>query len=237
MDNQVLDEIDAHCHLTRIKEIPHLGEWILGGYDPEDWAKQRELKDRLGDRVHTAFGLHPWWIAERTEKEIETALDLWDEKAKDAEFLGEMGLDSLRANLKNQTTAFQHQLEKAREWKKPVVLHIVKAHAEAMKLLTPMRGIVHGFSASQEIGEGYLKLGLLLSVGPQITRDGYRDLKKAIPLFPRTGIVIETDAPDQCPNLGDLRKVAEAVGRLQGRTAQEVLSQSKTNLESLICRG
>jgi len=221
--------------------LPAGGRWVLGGYDPEDWAKQRALKTPLGGRIWTAFGLHPWWVASHSAEELKGGLARLEKEGPDADLLGETGLDQVRPNLDLQREAFVAQLELAKTWKKPLVLHVVKAHLEALSLLAkhgpfPAGGLVHAFNASAEVGEAYLGMGFLLSVGPQVRRDGYVSLKDAIPVLPVDGIVIETDAPDQTPDLVDLIKVAEAVGKLTERSASEVLHQSQLNLEKLLCR-
>lgn len=242
--NGNLKRIDAHCHLTRFEALESLpADWgcVLGGIDPADWAKQRDLKARFGDRIWTAFGLHPWWVAECSPEAYAEGLELLETHGPEASLLGETGLDSLRANPRRQREAFRQQVAWARAWQKPLVLHIVKAHLEALSLLGnagpfSAGGLVHAFNASAEVGREYIKLGFLLSVGPQVTRDGYRSLKEAIPTLPAEALVVETDAPDQTPELSGLRDVARRVGELRGTGEEEILAQSRKNLERLLCR-
>jgi len=239
-----LSGIDAHCHLTRFKRLASLPVgwgYVLGGIDPDDWAKQRELKRRFGPQIWTAFGLHPWWVAECTAEAYDEGLKQLEAQGPEADLLGETGLDSLRANPTRQKDAFERQVAWARDWKKPLVLHIVKTHLEALSVLGkhgafPAGGLVHAFNASAEVGREYIKLGFLLSVGPQVTRDGYRSLKEAIPVLPAESIVVETDAPDQTPELAGLQAVARAVGALRKVSETAVLEQSRKNLERLLCK-
>ena len=264
--------IDAHCHLADPRWAVELeqvleraaksgvGRFMQGGVDPEDWDRQRELSRRYPGRVWPVFGLHPWWVRDpaRTDAEIEGALSLLESAVREpgVRALGEVGLDfagdpafgegKLR---ERQLRIFERQLEIADKAGKPVVLHVVRAHGEALDVLErrgrPGRGgLNHAFSGSLEVARRYIELGLLISVGGGLVRKkGFETLKRAVVKIPAEALVIESDAPDQppegwCGRTGlawnepsSVLEVAHAVAELRGERAEAVLERSARNLE------
>lgn len=256
--------IDAHCHLASEKLRPTLSEviersqqvgvtgWVQGGIEPTDWELQKRLKNRFGSRFRTSFGLHPWWVGQASSEDLTSGLKILDQELAEADACGELGLDfgkSHNLNRTQQLIAFKEQLRLANKYKKPLILHVVKAHSEALEILQsfapfPAGGIVHSFSGSFEIAQKYSELGLLISIGGAITHEGYFALKKAIPLLLLTQIVVETDSPDQVPKLEGvdpkgnnepqfLVGIAQAIAEAKGTTVEAVLSESTRNLEKL----
>jgi TatD DNase family protein len=245
--------IDGHCHLAD----PRLSEgmdalvaqsrafgvtgWVQGGVDPQDWNRQRALRGRVGEGVVLAFGLHPWWVARATPEQVAASLVLLENELPEAAALGETGLDAYPihgGNLPLQTTAFEAQLLLALKYDKPLVLHVVQAHAKCLELLKKhgpfaRGGLVHAFGGSLEIARNYLALGLTLSVGNGVSKPGYKALKAALPHLPPDRLVVETDCPDGAADPSGLLAVAEAVGKLQNRRAEDVLDTSTAALKAL----
>ena len=256
--------IDAHCHLAsdkfkegifkvveRSQQVGVTG-WVQGGIDPADWNRQKLLKTQLGPRFLTSFGLHPWWVGQASSEALASGLSALDRLLPEADACGELGLDFGKShdfNRSQQLLAFQKQLELAKKYEKPLILHGVKAHSETLEILKnfapfPAGGIVHSFTGSFEIAQKYSELGLLISVGGAITQEGYFALKKAIPLLSLAQIVVETDSPDQVPRLEGvdpegnnepqfLVGIAQAIAKAKGTTVETVLSESTRNLENL----
>jgi len=246
--------IDAHCHLANPQIEKNLdairersiqagiSEWIQGGINPEDWNRQLRLKERFQEGIHLAFGMHPWWVAENSAETLEAGFEELKTRLHLAEWLGETGLDYLPkyvSQREKQTEYFEKQLELSQSIGKPVVLHIVHAHSDALMILKKWRvhrGIVHSFCEGKEVLKKYLDLGFLISIGPAVVKDGYRRVKEAIPFIPRDQLVLETD----CPNARgteptQLLEIAQKVSELKGNmTGAELLSQSTQNLKKLL---
>lgn len=253
--------IDGHCHLadlrweTRRDALLHAAQaagitgWVQGGVDPEDWERQRVLK-QAWPGVVPVFGLHPWWIAEQTTPILEAA---WQQLISTADLvaIGETGLDRARqrgerASYRFQRELFERHLQLAQDRKLPVILHIVQAHDEALTILSRfagLQGLVHSFSESPALAERYLALGWHLSVGAEVTRPNAK-LTAAIPHIPADRLILETDAPDQAPFAAGRRKsglnepinllvMAQATAELRGTSREEVLRTSTANLRKL----
>ncbi len=252
---------DAHCHLSDLrlentiesllKQSNSLGisKWVQGGVSPEDWQNQLSLKARFPGQILTSFGMHPWWVSENSELTLEEACQKLENSLPQADAFGEVGLDfgkrfASREVQEKQKKYFELQLGLLKTIQKPLVLHVVEAHALAIETLKKHKlygGIVHSFSASLNEANAYMDLGLSLSISGVVTREGYKKLKEAAKALPKDKIVIETDCPDQKP-LGvqtllntpeNLLIVAEAVAKLRGETKEEVLRYTTENCERI----
>lgn len=249
--------IDAHCHLHDQRFADDLSTvvassraagvsgWMLGGVDPPDWSRARQLAGRFTG-VRWSAGLHPVRVASMEAAAVEAAL-----AALPAQFVGpwaaaavgEIGLDRVfasRDSLPGQRTAFERQLGWALDRRLPVVLHIVGAHGMALEVLEkrgPIAGVVHACSAHPQVVLRYLKLGLHIGFAASVLRA--ERVAKAARLVPSDRLLVETDAPDQSPQPGQrnsparLLMVARAVADARGVGAKDVLRLSARNAEAL----
>lgn len=223
---------------------------LQGGVGPQDWQRQIELH-QIYPQVWPVFGLHPYWVAEHTEDECDQAMDLLAVMLPRALALGEAGLD-FRPHVANgseerQICFFESQLQLAQASNKVAILHVVQAHAEAIRILQmwgyPQRGaIVHSFNGSVDEAQAYLQLGLHLSLGGPVAREKNERLRQAVKVIPMERLLIETDCPDQP---GDryrghlnppvsLVDVAQSVATIRGVSFEEILDISSRNLRKLL---
>jgi len=216
---QLTPVFDAHTHLDR---HPDPDAWprareagvtgcVIAAVGPSGWDTQR----RLAADPHIAWtvGLHPWWVADQDDAALDQALSALTDRLRAANSapdeaapvgIGELGLDAHRPNLPRQERAFIAQLALAAEVQLPLVLHIVGAHTAALDLLgdhgvPEAGGMVHSFGGSPELARRYLDLGLHLSFSGSITRTHARRARASIVTVPPDRLLLETDAPDQCP--------------------------------------
>jgi TatD DNase family protein len=253
--------IDAHCHLAdpRLDGVRDeliararargITRFIQGGVGPEDWDRQLALAASYPKIIEPVFGLHPWWVAEKSERECDEALArLPAYLYRGAVAVGELGLDfhgrrSGTVGHALQEKVFKIQLELAKQRDLPLILHVVKAHGRALEILKAVGlpkagGIVHSFSGELADGEAYIGLGLTLSVGGPVARKGFERTKQAVVSIPIENWVLETDSPDQPPpsHAGGLNEpvtlfeVAEAFGALKGVSPEAALERSRENL-------
>ncbi len=216
---------------------------IQGGVGPEDWRAQLGLAQHAPGFFRPVLGLHPWWVLERPpetrEADCSAALDVLQgllKKGQGIVALGELGLDFFRDPSKDlsgvQRRVFERQLGMALESGLPLVLHVVHAHEVALEILrrqAPLRGLVHAFSGSYETAQGYLGLGLKLSIGPGIAVPGrFKQLKAALPRLKPSDWVLESDGEGP-----ELLQAARAAAGLTGREVAEVLETSAKTLQGL----
>lgn len=262
--SQPIPYIDTHCHLADsrlngyLEEIRHKGTqagiqyFLMAGVGPEDWQSQIEIVERdVVPGALCSFGLHPCWVAQHTEVESHQALDQLSRLLPRAHSFGEMGLDfrSPYASPEQralQVDVFEQQLEFSKTLSLPVVLHVVRAHPEALKILEVWGlgsglGWVHSFSGTKMQMHSYLQLGLSISIGTAVCHPNNRALHEAVKELPLEHLLIETDFPDQKPfgwreDLNDpssLLWVARAVAEIKGISAEQVLDTNTQNLRQM----
>lgn len=205
---------DTHCHLdfealySRLESLRLLmsdrdvGMLVVPAVRSETWSKVIELSS-VDSRFYFGLGLHPYFIEyHQNECVSKLALEissLKDEGCKKLVAIGEIGLDFTRPDSEKQIKLFEAQLEIAEKYALPVIIHVRKAHAEALlslKKYNLVGGVVHAFSGSFELMTNYIKLGLKIGVGPVITWPTSSKTKDSISQAPLSALVLETDAPD-----------------------------------------
>lgn len=190
---------------------------LLAGVDLADWQAQGEVQRAAPPAlmIGTAFGIHPQIVEELNDAELDDQLAQLarvlaghEPGLPPPQAIGELGLDALtptrRQALPRQERVFRAQLSLARQVERPLVLHILRTHGEALRILRRdgvprCGGVVHSYSGSAELVPDYLALGLHLSFSGAVTWPGARRLQAAARVVPSERLLIETDAPDQTP--------------------------------------
>lgn len=249
--------IDSHCHLDfpvfdddralvieRSKAL-NVTQFVVPSVTSSTFSRVHALK-QLSSDIHVAFGLHPCFMEEHQECDLELLRSYCQRFAPCA--IGEIGLDFHlpQADKERQRAFFQQQLDLANEFNLPVILHVRKAHAIVLDMLKNIRltrgGIIHAYSGSMEQAKEYMKLGFKLGFGGVITYEGSKRVRKIATELPLESIVLETDAPDM-PLSGQqgLRNSPERVVDVLHALAQlraepvEVLARATTqNIEQLL---
>lgn len=203
---------------------------LLAGVDAPGWRDAAVLQARLGDRLEMvlAYGVHPEVVGElaapapaggtsRLDAQLMAlARAARGEPLVDGEpplprphAIGELGLDGrdlkpASPDLALQEGVFRAQLALAREVDLPLVLHVVRAHEQALRILkrdgVPQRGgVMHSYSGSAELAADYLRLGLYISFAGPVTYPEARRVHAAVKAVPTERLLVETDAPTQTP--------------------------------------
>lgn len=125
---------------------------------------RRSLND--GAAWHSA-GIHPWYIY-NVKEQLRTLRRLLEEPTVVA--VGEAGLDRLAAaSMPLQQEVFRAQARLAEEFRKPLIIHCVKAWQELLankqQLRPSMPWIVHGFRGNSLLAAQLVDKGFYLSFG------------------------------------------------------------------------
>lgn len=213
--------IDCHCHLADERIYPdftgvlarsrHAGirYFILGGVSPDEWDRQDAIVADHSD-VLPAYGLHPVWVANHNEVECTDGFSRLQKRIGTAAAIGETGLDFRRPYASDEQKAhqlfsLQQHLLLAERVRKPLILHVVQAHAAALGAMKahgrilPGSGIVHGFTGSLEVASKWLDLGFYISVGTRLLFSQNQRLRDLAALLPVDRLLVESDSPDQRP--------------------------------------
>ncbi len=256
--------VDAHSHWADLRTNPddlsvknklqscldkNIDFFLQGGVNPEDWARQISIKKMYPENFGLCFGLHPYFVSDHTPEECEVALDQLTLVLPQAMALGETGLDFRPHIMKEaqglQIEMFENQIELAKAFQKPLVLHLVQAHDKAIQIFdlwgVPLRtGLVHSFNASFETAKKYIDKGFLISVGGAVTFEKNSKLHDCIKKLPLEHLLLESDSPDQAPagweglnESTSIYKVAEKIALIRNLSPFEVLEVNTSNFKRL----
>jgi TatD DNase family protein len=207
------------------------------------FAKLRDLC-AAQTALYPAYGLHPMYLAEHRPDHVDQ-LCTWIERERPVA-VGECGLDFFVDGLDPdlQRDYFRRQLELARDFDLPLILHARKAVDEIVATIRktgPLRGVVHSFSGSVEQAQQLWKLGFCIGIGGPVTYERARRLREIVASMPIEFLLLETDAPDQ-PLSGHrgerneparLREVAETVAALRNESLDDVATATSLNAARL----
>lgn len=191
------DEVIAKCDSFGVKHI------LIPGVTVDAWPRVIRIS-ALKSTYYSALGLHPMFIDQHKEQDV----DQLETYVKDVSpvAIGEIGLDFYIDTLdrKKQLHFFEAQLDVAKKYNLPVVLHVRKAHDEVLKLLRRKEltgGFVHAFSGSEQQAFQYLDLNFKPGFGGTISYERANKLKSILKKISSSDFVLETDAPDMSPSM------------------------------------
>jgi TatD DNase family protein len=155
--------------------------------------------------VIPCFGIHPWFLdslSENWQQRLETFL------MAHRSGIGETGLDFMdkRADQDLQVRVFSHHLALAREFERPINIHIRKAwdtFIHLLKKIGPLKtpGLIHSYSGSADMIPLFERYNLYISFSGSVTRPSARKVIKALGAVSEDMFLLETDAPDIYPSL------------------------------------
>ncbi len=251
---------DAHCHLDRCADDPKqilkrarnagVDNLIIAGVESRTWDKQIALAE---PGIHLAWGIHPWRVAESPEKweaEYHALCAIFDHPPVAPVALGETGLDHGHRidphSYPQQEKAFRHQIRLAKKHGLPLILHIVRAHHDAVRILKEEKvqeigGMVHSFSGNLDQAQQYMRLNLHISFAGSVVDPKNTRIRKAAASIPQERLLVETDSPDQTPKTRKplpnepafLIDVIAAIAELRVQQADEVASLTSRNARTL----
>jgi TatD DNase family protein len=206
---------DAHNHLQDsrldaeraaiMQMLPETGlsEAVVNGSAEDDWEDVARLACAY-PWVRPSFGLHPWYVKERTSA--------WQESLRSYLMafpnapVGEIGLDRWIENpdIDAQIECFRWQLELATDLQRPATIHCLRAWGlldeQLRTLRLPEHGfLLHSYGGPVEMIPGFVKLGAYFSLSPYF---GHARKAQQLAVFksvPLDRLLAETDAPDMWP--------------------------------------
>ncbi|XKH00104.1 TatD family hydrolase [Marinobacter nauticus] len=205
---------DSHCHF----DFPRFDgvrddEWarayqqglrglVIPGVRRPDWPRIASLV-RPKSGIWYCLGIHPWFVDEHDESDLEQLEELLNSKPEGCLAVGECGLDALHGDLEVQELWFRLQIDIAAGHELPLVVHSVKTHDKVHGILRDKhwqgRALIHGFSGSYQQAKKLVDLGCFIGVGGVITLERAKKTRDAIARLPASALVLETDAPDMAP--------------------------------------
>ena len=207
--------LDIHTH--RLPSRP--GEAIVN-FAPDAFAPQ------AGGWY--SVGVHPW---QASEAETERALALLERLVLHPQVVavGEAGLDRLAAApMPVQEAVFCRQARLAEAVGKPLIIHLVKAADELLRLRRVLRPtvpwVIHGFRGKEALAAMWMRHGCLLSFGAR-----YRE--EALCGLPADRLLLETDESG-----ADIDGLCERAALLRRTTPADLRERVEKNVAGIFFR-
>jgi TatD DNase family protein len=221
--------IDSHCHLdveafdadraTVVARAATAGVVgiLVPAIRPRTWPTLVELtrRDRPSSLatspmmldLRIAVGIHPQIVPELDagERDGDLAARIAEAAvASGAIAIGECGLDGGTSDPAEQERILRAHVRAARETRLPLVIHVLRAHDAAPRVLRDERvhevgGVMHSYSGGADLVPVYRDLGVAFSFAGPITYPNARRPVDAACAVPAELLLAETDAPDQAP--------------------------------------
>ena len=200
--------IDSHTHLDACKppneelveaaRAAGVTRMLTVGTDPASCRAALAAAERF-EEVYAAIGCHP-----NVAGELDTELLRELAAHPRCVAIGETGLDYYRDRAPRdlQRSAFEAQIELARETAKPLVIHTREAAEDTLDLLEEraegVRVILHCFSLTEQFAR-CIDAGYWLSFAGNVTYPSATAIAQAAAAAPLERLLVETDAPYLAP--------------------------------------
>ena len=228
--------IDTHCHLDAaefaadrdtVREqaaAAGVAHCVIPAVERANWDAVRQLAHRHGDSY--ALGIHPLYTARAADADLALLAQALEQHHRDPRLvaIGEIGLDFFANGLDpaRQELFYRAQLQLARRFDLPVILHVRRSADKLLKGLRDIAvpgGIAHAFNGSLQQAQAFIALGFKLGFGGAVTYDRALQLRRLAAELPASALVLETDAPDIPPHWLYTPAEQRAAGQPQGRNA------------------
>lgn len=187
--------IDTHAHLDKVSKDSRgeVNKIILAGSDIKDSKKNIKLAKKY-DFLLAAVGIHPQSSIEKINQ-LEKLIN------ENVIAIGECGLDfASDHNQRKQENAFIKQIELAKKYDLPLIIHARKAIDEVIKILNKyedLRGVFHHYVGGKKRIKKVLELGFYIGIDGNLTyEEGLVDVIKNVP---EDKLLLETDTPYLTP--------------------------------------
>ena len=210
--------IDSHIHLDDKRYDEDLDDvlnrareggvkrFIIPGADPSTLDRAIEIAESNKD-VYFAVGVHPYDMDNFDSLDFDKYV-----RHKKCVAIGECGLDYFRLEGSDeeksdekarQKAVFIAQIELAKKYKKPMIIHIRDASRDSKELLLEhnageVGGVLHCYNADEEL-LSLAKEGFYFGIGGVLTFKNAKKLVSVLPKIPQDKLIIETDGPYLTP--------------------------------------
>ena len=219
----------------------HIQRFFIPAIDSETTQAMYQLERQFPGHMFLMMGLHPTSVSDSVEEELR---HVENELAKRKFYaVGEIGIDLYwdKSFFEAQRKAFKRQIQLAKQYKLPIVIHCREAFDEVFDVLEEEKGedlfgVFHCFTGTHVQAEQAISYHMKLGIGGVATfKNGKIDqfLKK----IDLKHIVLETDSPYLAPKpyrgkrneSAYLIKVAERLSDIYKVSLEEIARKTTQN--------
>ena len=203
-DDEEWDDFDDDIDqvLGRCREAG-VGRIYLPNIDHTSIERMLILESKIPELFESMIGLHPCSVKDDFKKELYIIED-WLSKRRFAG-IGETGIDLYwdKTFYKEQVDALEIQIEWAKRYKMPIILHCRESLRETIDLVgrhsnDDLIGIFHCFTGTVEQAKEIIALGFKLGIGGVLTYKN-SNLNEVLYNIGTDHILLESDSPYLAP--------------------------------------
>lgn len=222
-----------------------VSRFFIPAIDSQYTQAMLQLEKDFPNHVFLMTGLHPTHVKDNYKDELQHIEDLLAKRSFYA--IGEIGIDLYwdQTTLAIQQKAFKHQIQLAKKYKLPIVIHCRAAFNEVFEVLESEKdnrlfGVFHCFSGTLAQARQAISYNMKLGIGGVATfKNGKID--KFLNQIDLKHIVLETDAPYLAPTpyRGKrneslyILKVLEKLSNLYNKTAHDIAAITTENSKAI----
>ena len=177
--------------------------FFIPAIDSQYTPAMLQLEEDFPENIFLMMGLHPTSVKENYIEELAHVEDMLAMRPFYA--VGEIGIDLYwdKSTLEIQKKAFKRQIQLAKKYKLPIVIHCREAFDEIFEVLESEKsddlfGIFHCFTGTKEQAKRAISFNMKLGIGGVVTfKNGKID--QFINEIDLNHIVLETDSPYLAP--------------------------------------
>ena len=246
--------VDSHCHLDFPDFAPDradvlararnagVGVMVTIGTRLSKFAEVRAIAES-DPALYCSVGVHPHEAEKEGVGDPAPLLDAAQHPKVVG--IGETGLDYFYKHSapEAQARSFRAHIAAARESGLPLIVHARDADVDTIRILADEHragafpGVIHCFTASRELADHAVALGLYISFSGILTFKNARDIQETAKALPLERILVETDAPylAPMPNRGKRNEpayvahTAAFLAKLRGETPERIASATTDN--------
>lgn len=237
---------DTHAHLDFLKNLEDVlsnskkskvSKIVTNSVNITSCENNLKIKKAHPEIILLAAGLYP---EENLKKSDFNQLKGFVKKnILDISALGEIGLDFSQEEPSReiQEDIFIKELELAREFNLPVIIHTRKAESRVLEILEEFKDlkiILHCFSGNFKLVKKARELGFYFSIPPSIVRSEHFQ-KMLSELIPKEKILTETDSPylspfkefpNQPSNIKESIKVISKIWKISSEKTEKIIEKN-----------
>lgn len=222
-----------------------ISRFFIPAIDSETTQAMYDLEAQFPEHIFLTMGLHPTHVKENYEDELEhVATELSKRKFY---AVGEIGIDLYwdKTTLEIQKDAFKRQIQLAKKYQLPIIIHCRDAFDEVFEVLESEQGpnlfgIFHCFTGSYEQALQAISYNMKLGIGGVVTfKNGKID--QFLNQIDLKEIVLETDSPYLAPvpfrgkrnESSYLINVVAKLAEIYGISQEEIANQTTQNSKDI----
>ena len=219
--------------------------FFIPAIDSNYIQKMYALESDYPENVFLMMGLHPTYVKDNYLDELQIV----EQELANRKFyaIGEIGIDLYwdKTHLKEQQIAFRRQIQLAKKYKLPIVIHCREAFDEIFEILEEEKsvdlfGIFHCFSGTYEQALQAISYNMKLGIGGVVTfKNGKID--QFINQIDLKHLVLETDSPYLAPipfrgkrnESSYIVNVVDKLASIYGLSSEEIALKTTENSKAI----